>query len=126
MVEDAAKRVTGFLRNQLGEELRTVVIVREQDYDIEYLNNELQRRYSTEAFTKVVDTFRLKQPMFAPEIEESLVGDRRAVVHYHEYAFVVQFPFSETETILISVSRDVGRALLDFIERCRQLVHAEE
>lgn len=122
MVHEAARRVTEYLLDTVGDDLRTVTIVRPDDFDVTYLSDALKREYSAETFATVVDTFRLNQPLFSPDIEGAPVGERRAILHYHEHAFVLQFPFSATETILISVDRDVGRDLLGFIEDCRQLV----
>lgn len=122
MVARAAGRVTEFLLEQVGDALRTVVIVSIDDFEISYLREDLKQDYSEEAFTEVVDTFRLRQPFFAPSIDEFPVGERRAIVHYHENAFVLQIPFSDTRTVLISVTREVGRDLLGFIEECRKLV----
>lgn len=122
MVEKAADRVTQFLLDELDEELRTVVIVMPESFDIHYLRRDLKGDYTGEGFAKVVDSFRLEDPLWNPEIDDLPVGRRHAVLHYHENAFVLQFPFSETETILISVTPEVGRDLLGFIDRCRRLV----
>lgn len=122
MVVGAAHRVVEYLSDRIDDDLRAVIIVREDNHTVAHLNDDLRQRYSPDTLSKVVDTFRLREPLFAPDIEGDPIGERRAVVHYHEQAFVLQIPFSETETILISVSRDVGRDLLGFIEECRQLV----
>lgn len=122
MIETRAKQVADYLLDVVGDDLRTVVIVSPGDFDVTYLSADLQERYTMDAFAAVVETFRLEQPLFSPAIDDYPVGERRAIVHYHEHAFVLQFPVSETQTILISVTREVGRDLLGFIETCRQLV----
>lgn len=126
MTRQAAERVTNRLHTELGDGLRTVVIVRPTGFDIHHLSDQLQREYSREQFAKVVDTFRLDQPEFSPGIEGEPVGGRQAVLHYHENAFVLQLPSSQEETILISVDPEVGRDLLGFIESCRELVRGED
>lgn len=122
MVEDAAERVTAFVRDRVGDGLRTVVIVNEREYDIVYLDDGLRDQYTSTTFRDVVDSFRLENPLFNPDIEDKPVGERRAIVHYHENAFVFQFPYTETESILISVYPDVGRDLLGFIDECQRHV----
>lgn len=122
MVQQAAEEVTEYLLDLIGDHLRAVVVVTADGFDIAHLDGDLQRRYSTTSFAEVVDTFRLDDPLFEPDIDGYPIGERRAVLHYHENAFVLQFPYSASETILISVTRDVGRDLLGFIEECRQLV----
>ena len=125
MVKAAAERVTEYLRDLVDDDLRAVVIVAEDDYELHHLAPDLRAKYSKDTFGKVVETFQLKQPLFSPDIREYPIGERRAVVHYHEHAFVLQFPYSAERTILISVTREVGRDLLGFIEECRKLVHRE-
>ncbi|SDN15502.1 hypothetical protein SAMN04487949_3518 [Halogranum gelatinilyticum] len=123
MVQQAAQQITEFLRDRAGRGLRTVVIVRDENYDVHYLRSDLEAQYSDETFSEVVDIFRLDSPFLAPDVNSNPVGERRAIIHYHERAFIIQFPFSETESILISLSRDAGRDLLQFIEKCRSIVH---
>lgn len=122
MVTQAANRVTEFLLDKVDDGLRTVVIVQPDGFEITYLNDALKREYAREEFADVVDTFRLDDPLWSPDIEQMPVGRRRAVLHYHANAFVLQFPCSDEETILISVTPEVGRDLLGFIDECRKLV----
>lgn len=126
MVEQAAQRITDYLRNRVDDGLRTVVIVTDDGFNISYLSDALRREYSRETFGEVIDSFRLRNPLFNPGIEGKPIGERRAIVHYHENAFVIQLPYSEAASILISVNPDVGRDLLGFIEQCRKLVQSPE
>lgn len=126
MVREAARRLTEFLRETVGDGLRTVVIVQPDDYTIHHLRDDLRSRYNETTYQQVVDSFRLNDPFFSPGIEGSPVGTRHAVVHYHENAFVFQFPFSAEETILASVAPEVGQDLLGFIEECRRFVQTED
>lgn len=123
MSQEVAQKLTEYLQNRVGDGLRTVVVVQDDDSDIRYLRDDLRDGYTGKTFTKVVDTFRLEQPFMSPGVASQPVGERRAIVHYHENAFVIQFPVSETASILISLTRETGRDLLDFIEKCRQIVH---
>lgn len=126
MVQNTAEQLTEQLLDRLDGGLRTVVIVKESGHEIAYLREDLRDTYSEETFTEVVDTFRLDQPFMSPGIDDRPVGERRAVVHYHEDAFVLQFPFSDTESILISLARETGRDLLQFIDYCREIVHKNQ
>lgn len=123
MTMEAAQRVTTYLRDRVGEGLRTVVIVHADDWEVHYLRDDLKEAYTEETFTEVVDTFRLEQPFMSPGIASRPVGERRAIIHHHENALVIQFPLSTADSILISLTPDTGRYLIDFIETCRQLVH---
>lgn len=122
MVEKTAKILAEYLYDRIGEGLRTVVVVKEDDYDIIYLSDALQEEYTKEAYTEVVDTFRLEEPFLSPGLSGQPVGERRALIDYHEYACVIQLPYSDEETILLSVSREAGKDLIEFIESCREIV----
>jgi hypothetical protein len=122
MVEETAKRLTEYVMDQAGDELRTVVIVDRDGMDVRYLREDLQQTYTEGTYATVVDSFRLNDPFWSPELESQPVGERRALLHYHERACVIQFPYSESETILISVSREAGRNLVGFIESCREII----
>lgn len=122
VTEAAARRVTKLLRERVGEGLRTVVTVGSDDFEVHYLRDDLAQEYSRETFAAVVDTFRLEQPQLSPGTGTLPVGERRAVVHYHEEAFVVQLPVAADESVLVSLTPDAGRDLLTFLETCRRLV----
>lgn len=115
-----------FLQSRVGDHLRTVVILREARYDVVYLNDNIRDKYSRESFSDVVDAFRLDKPFLNPGTNQQPLGERKAVVHYHENAFVLQFPFSEDDSILVSLDRETGRDLLEFIEECRRRVEARQ
>jgi hypothetical protein len=125
MVEQTADRLTEYVHDRVGDELRTVVVINEDAHEIRYLRGDLQKKYTSETYEAVVDEFRLADPFQSPELAGKPVGERRALIEYHENACVIQFPYSETETILISVSREAGRDLIEFIESCREIVRGD-
>jgi hypothetical protein len=126
MVEATAVNLSNYLEDRVGNSLRTVVVVREKGFDIIHINDEVRKEYSQETFSEVVDTFRLEKPFLDPGTHERPIGERKALVHYHDKAFVIQFPFSERESILVSLNQETGRDLLEFIEECRKRVAARQ
>lgn len=122
MVEDAAQHLTDFVLEKAGDGLRTVLIVHDSGYDVSYLRDDLEKTYTTEGFSQVVDAFRLENHFLDPELKHQPVGERRALVHYHQNACVIQIPYTSTETILVSISREAGRDLVSFIDACRRVV----
>lgn len=124
MVEQTAKTLTGYLRNQVNGYLRMVLIVRESSYDVQYLRDDLRDEYTSETFERVVDFFRFDDPLTNPNLESEPIGERQAVVYCHKNAILIQFPFSETESILVGLSREAGTDLLGFLENCRERVDA--
>lgn len=122
MAHAAAQRIAEYVHETVGDGLRTVVTITEDGLEIAYLRDDLQQQYRDDSYATVVEFFRLDQPFSSPDLEGNPIGERRAIVHHHENAFVIQLPVSETETILISLGCDAGRDLLSFIESCRQIV----
>ncbi|CQR50229.1 MULTISPECIES: hypothetical protein [Haloferax] len=122
MVRDTAHRLAEYLSRRIGDELRTVVIADGDGYELEYIRDDLSERYTERTLADVVSDLRVETPLSAPSVDSPPAGERRAVVYYYENAFVLQFPFSETERIIISVGTDAGTDLLWFIEDCRRIV----
>jgi len=126
MVEEIADLLTEYVYDLVGDGLRTVVIVRDNDHEIRYLKDDLQREYSKEATRRDCRNFPPRKSVSIARTGSSTpVGERRALIDYHENACVIQIPYSESETILISVSRDAGRDLIEFIESCREIVREQ-
>lgn len=124
MVAAAVDRIMDFLRERVGEALRTVVILQPDDWTGVYLRDDLREAYDEDTYEAVLDRFRAFSTDPTPDpIGE--IGERRALVHYHEEAFVVQLPFEDEASILVSVDADVGRELLTFIEQCREQLYAD-
>ncbi|PSP79968.1 hypothetical protein BRC88_07605 [Halobacteriales archaeon QS_4_69_225] len=115
-------RITEFVQEQVGDGLRTVAVVTPGGWELHYLRSDLKREYDEDAYGEVVESFRLEESSLAPATGDRPVGDRLAVVHYHENAFVLQFPVEERRSVLVSVTSDAGRELLEFIEECRSRV----
>jgi len=86
MVEEIADLLTEYVYDLVGDGLRTVVIVRDNDHEIRYLKDDLQREYKKEAYAEIVETFRLENPFLSPALEGTPVGERRALIDYHENA----------------------------------------
>ncbi|MFC7129676.1 hypothetical protein [Haloferax chudinovii] len=122
MVRDTAHRLAEYLSRRIGDGLRTVVIADDDGYELEYIRDDLSERYTKRMLADVVSDLRVETPFSTPSIDSPPAGERRAVVYYYENAFILQFSFSETEQIIISIGTDAGTDLLQFIEDCRRIV----
>ncbi|ELZ60192.1 MULTISPECIES: hypothetical protein [unclassified Haloferax] len=125
MVRDTAHRLAGYLSRRIGDGLRTVVIADDGGYGLEYIRDDLSERYTERTLTAAVTDLQVETSLSSPSSDSSPAGERRAVVYYYENAFVLQFPFSEAERIIISIGTDAGADLLRFIEDCRRIVDRE-
>ena len=124
MVSDAAHRITEFLRREVDEALRTVLILEADGWTGVYLRDDLRDLYDRDGYEDVVDQFR--EFSIGPKPESiGHIGKRRVLVHYHDEAFVFQFPFEAGESILVCIDEDVGQGLSTFVERCREQLYAD-
>lgn len=121
-MDGTAKLITEYVHGRAGSGLRAVVTIRNENHEIHYLSDGLKRDYSKETYAEVVDAFRLEEPFHSPGLTGKPIGERRALIDYHENACVIQLPYSGSKTILISVSREAARDLIEFIEACRNIV----
>jgi hypothetical protein len=122
MSSQIGEQLATHLRDHLGDGLRTVLLVHDDGVEITYIRDDLEEEYTAETFAEVVETFQLDRPFMSPDSPEVPVGERTAVVHAHENAFVLQFPYSESTTVVASLSQDLGSQLLQFIENCRKVI----
>lgn len=120
MVEEVAAQLGEYAHDQVDNALRTLAIVYEGDCEVVYLRNDLKGEYSASDYKSVVDTFR-----HVPELDQTTtrdvpLGDKNCLIHYHEKAFVFQFPHEGCHSILLSVDPSVGSRLQSFIEGCQE------
>lgn len=125
MAYETARRITEYLRDRVDDGLRTVVVIEQDGWEIHYLREDLRAEYTEETYDEVVDFFRLERPFLATAVASRPIGEHRATVHCHENAFVLQFPVKDAESVLVSLTPDTGRDLLEFIEECRRIVDGE-
>jgi len=110
----------------LRDGLRTFVTITPDDFTVHYLSDELSRRYDEASFDAVLDEFRIDPSFLSADGGDYPIGDRRAIIYYHEHAFVLQIPAGGSRSHLISVTPDVGRDLMRFVERCREQLGENE
>jgi len=118
MADHAAARLAEHGRQQLGEQLRTVAILYEDDCEVVYLRDDLREEYTPEAYESVAELLKVSDPA-GTATDDLPVGERKALVHYHDGGFVFQFPRENCHSIVFSVESDVGSKLESFIRTYR-------
>ncbi|MFB6082978.1 MAG: hypothetical protein ABEJ94_01880 [Halorientalis sp.] len=121
MPRDTSNRLVEFARGQIGDALRTVIVLYEADHEVIYLREDLEDGYTPTRFERVTDSFRTDLGIDdAPG--DSPVGRKRAIIHEHENAFVFQFPHPDCHSILMSVEPGVGTRLRSFVSECQRRI----
>ena len=120
MSHATGNRLAEYALSEISDELRTVTVLYEDDYEIIYLRDDLQESYDPDLYRRVVDSFRVEMSGERHLEDESSVGSKRATIHYHDNAYVFQFPHDDCHSILLSVVPSVGSQLRSFINACEQ------
>ncbi|WP_396610894.1 hypothetical protein ACH9L7_11785 [Haloferax sp. S1W] len=60
MVGGTVERLIEYVHERAGDGLRTVVVMNEDSWEVVYLRDDLQQKYSSDTYAAVVDRFVLK------------------------------------------------------------------
>lgn len=120
MPTETGRQLTEYAGVQVGDALRTVAILYENDCEVVFLRDDLKEQYEPEQYNQVATSYRTKLTHDTHSDDGHPVGDKHSTIHYHENAFVFQFPHENCHSILLSVEPDVGSRLESFIEGCRK------
>lgn len=126
MPKDAARRLEQYVKEAVGDDLRTVVLITEDGWEGIYLREDLKQEYSKSVYGETVELFRpTKDTQFSSDLTLPL-GTRHAAIFHHDEAFVMRFRYSWDKHILVSVSPEAGHDLLEFLGDCRTIIEGDE
>lgn len=108
-----------YAREQIGDGLRTVAVLYEDDCETIYLRDDIREAYSADRYQQVAESFRTELNTDIYGTRSSEIGEKAAIIHSHEGAYVFQFPHNDCHSILLSVEPHVGSQLKSFIEGCQ-------
>lgn len=121
MPRETSNRLVEFALDHIDDALRAVVVLYETDHDVIYLREDLDDNYTPTRFESVVDSFRI-EGICDQETAGTLIGEKQAVIHHHDEAFVFQFPHLDCHSILLSVEPEVGSQLRAFVNECQERI----
>lgn len=122
MARDVGERLVTYGRKKADDSLRTIAILSEDDCEILYLRDDLKDEYDPEEYKAVADSFRTDESIEPQETVDSPAGRKKSVIHYHDHAFVFQFPHDEYHSVLMSVEPTIGSQLKSFINECQKRI----
>jgi len=122
MIREAGNQLAEYALNELGDEVRTVAVLYEDDCEVVYLRDDLRESYEPEDYKEVADSFRIEMRGEQHLKKESPIGPKRSIIHYHDNAFVFQFPHDDCHSIILSVAPSVGSDLRSFINACGERI----
>lgn len=116
------RQLVEYAREQIDDALRTVVILYKDDCEVVYLRDDIRQTYTPDSYKQVAESFQIDLNTEIHERSSSQIGEKAAVIHYHEGAYVFQFPCDDCHSILLSVEPQVGTQLKSFIEGCQKQI----
>jgi len=116
---ETGNKLVEYALGEVNEKLRTVVVVFADDFEILYMREDLRETYSPSQYKRVVDSFRTERKLERDSEATAPIGAKQSLIHYHESAFVFQFPHEDCHSILLSVEPSVGPRLESFITDCQ-------
>lgn len=122
MTADSTNRLVEYARDQMDDALRTAFILYEDGFEVLYLRDDIRKTYSADQYKRVVESFRTDPNVDTPEEGGSQIGEKISLIHYHEGAFVFQFPHEDCHSIILSVETHIGSQLKSFIEGCQNQI----
>ncbi|MBX0325120.1 hypothetical protein EGH21_18995 [Halomicroarcula sp. F13] len=120
MPHETTARLAEYAHNNVNDALRTIAVVYEGDCEVLYLRDDLKGEYTAAEYKSVVDSFRVVPELTSDMTSEAPLGSKQCLIHYHEKAFVFQFPHEACHSLLLSVEPTVGSRLQSFINGCQQ------
>ncbi|WP_135830386.1 DUF7522 family protein [Halorussus halobius] len=118
MSEKPAEALTEFLRERVGDHLRSVVRYDEDGAELVYVRDDVAERYSTAATERVFQDVRL-EGMGKPH-QEGLYdhGSLNCTVRSFDDAVEMHFPHDETTGVAVSLDGEVFAINNTFIGEC--------
>jgi hypothetical protein len=122
MVPPEVDQLVTFLRDRVGENLRSVVYYDGEEYDVAYLQEDVREQYSADEMEEVVEDLGF-EALTKPMQEELYVhGSLNCTVKCFEDAIEMNFPFSEREGVAVSLSGEAFVTQQTFIGKCMETV----
>jgi len=113
------ERLAAYLRSRIGDDLRSVSSYDEDGVSAVYRRPGITDAYTDEQLlTLAVAAQELNDTLHAVGIDDSPLGEPNAGVYGFENAYVLQFPVSETEGVIVTIESGVGTALGAFLSDC--------
>lgn len=112
--------LTPYLKKTAGEYLRGVVWYQDDEYDIQYIRDDLR----TQRFKAEVDKMitRLRRESRLGERRAFPFGEVNAIVRSFDEAMVMHFPHTQSRGTVVTLDPEVARQLNTFIGSCLERI----
>jgi len=122
MADTAAEELVSFLRSEAGEYLRGAIAYTETDHDVLLLRDDVADLYTEAELTELFAYYRdqnRKQVGVAPFD----LGNNHCTVNFYDDAILFHFIEDDAAGMVITMSPEAGRDIVQFITRCLKQLH---
>lgn len=113
--------VTEFVRDEVGDRLRSVVAYDEDGYDVVYIRSDVRELYATDALDTIMQDARLQaleRPLIADAFADD-IGDLTCQVKLFDEIVEVNVTLTEAEGVVVAMERPLIHEAESFFEDLR-------
>lgn len=121
---EVPERLVDFLREEVGDGLRAVVMYTPEAAEVLELRDDLQGEVNLAAFESTLDQARTFAELlyYVGELQGDTLGGPVANAAVFEHAIVFQLPIEPGHGVIVTLEREVGQNLSSFVDRCQELL----
>ena len=126
-LERGADRVVEYLRGELGDGLRGVILYTPEAAEVTYLRDDLRGRVNLADFERTIDHTRTLDGLLrnVGEMQGGTLGRPEANLAAFEHTLVLALPYEPESGLVVTLERDVVPELSTFAEECARALGGE-
>lgn len=116
MAREDGTELTSYLKDTAGDYLRGVVSYNGNEYDIQFIRDDLRERRLKSEVDKMID--RLREESRSREHRAFPFGNLNGTVRSFEEAMVMHFPSTQSRGTVVTLDPEIARQLNTFVGSC--------
>lgn len=112
-----------FMREQAGDSLRLVGLYNHETFNIQYVRPDLDRKFTEQDLREMATELRKESIERYHEEQAFTLGSLDATVRLFENAVIIHYPRGQISGTIVSLEREAGMQLSQFIEECRRQLY---
>lgn len=116
MAWEDGTELTSYLKDTAGDYLRGVVSYNGNEYDIQFIRDDLRERRLKSEVDKMID--RLREESRSREHRAFPFGNLNGTVRSFEEAMVIHFPSTQSRGTVVTLDPEIARQLNTFVGSC--------
>lgn len=124
-LQTVTKDLVAFLESEVGEGLRAVISYTPDDADVRYLREDLREQVNLDDFEPSIAQARELHTQLNTVglLQGDTLGSPVGNVSIFEQTIVMILTADETNGVIVTLERNIGRQVADFVERCTSVMN---